>query len=93
MSYSNHGMALAAYIAELEGKQSFAKVAANVMFAPLGMRRTYYIEPPDSALAGDLAPGYRCGPSGCEPPRRSRAWREKDHSAFVGWRPSNSQRR
>ncbi|MBC7897867.1 MAG: beta-lactamase family protein, partial [Cytophagaceae bacterium] len=66
VSYSNHGMALAAYIAEQEMKAPFSKVAADVMFAPLGMRRTYYIEPADSALAADLAPGYRCGPSGCE---------------------------
>ncbi|MBC7894396.1 MAG: serine hydrolase, partial [Cytophagaceae bacterium] len=66
VSYSNHGMALAAYIAEQEMKAPFSEVAADVMFAPLGMRRTYYIEPADSALAADLAPGYRCGPSGCE---------------------------
>jgi CubicO group peptidase (beta-lactamase class C family) len=66
VSYSNHGMAFAAYIAERQARFPFAQLANDVMFAPLGMHHTYYIEPRDSALAGDLAPGYRCGPSGCE---------------------------
>lgn len=66
VSYSNHGMALAAYVAEREARTPFSRLAADVMFAPLGMHRTYYIDAPDSALAADLAPGYRCGPSGCE---------------------------
>lgn len=79
VSYSNHGMALAAYIAELEGKAPFSQVAATTMFGPLGMRSTYYIEPADSGLAADLAPGYRCGPGGCE--RAPVAW---SHAYPVG---------
>jgi CubicO group peptidase (beta-lactamase class C family) len=66
VGYSNHGMALAAYIAEREAGESYDALATRSVFAPFGMARTYYIEPPDESLAGDLAPGYRCGPSGCE---------------------------
>ncbi len=76
VSYSNHGMALAAYTAEAESRESFDNLAVRRLFNPLGMSRTYYIGPADSSLAQDLAPGYRCGPGGCEraPPVWSHAY-------------------
>jgi CubicO group peptidase (beta-lactamase class C family) len=64
VSYSNHGMALAALIAERRAGVPFGELAAREIFAPLGMGRTYYVDPPDS-IAGDLAPGYRCGGGSC----------------------------
>ncbi len=66
VGYSNHGMALAGYVAEREAGDAFAALAARSVFVPMGMRSTYYIEPPDVALGDRLAPGYRCGPSGCD---------------------------
>lgn len=66
IGYSNHGMALAGYIAERESGQSFAALATRTVFAPLGMSSTYYIAPEGDSLAMRVAPGYRCGPSGCE---------------------------
>ncbi|MEW5917889.1 MAG: serine hydrolase domain-containing protein, partial [Gemmatimonadota bacterium] len=65
VSYSNHGVALAGYIAERANGTSYASLAAQRLFAPLGMHRTYYIAPPNDSLLRDVAPGYRCGPSGC----------------------------
>jgi hypothetical protein len=38
-----------------------------MLFAPLGMHRTWYVVPADPALSRDVAPPYRCGPGGCEP--------------------------
>jgi CubicO group peptidase (beta-lactamase class C family) len=68
VGYSNHGMALAAYLAEKRAGVSFAELAARDLFRPLGMTRTFYVEPPDEALRADLARGYRCGgESGCSP--------------------------
>ncbi|MFN0182094.1 MAG: serine hydrolase domain-containing protein [Gemmatimonadales bacterium] len=68
VGYSNHGMALAAYLAEKRAGVPFAELAARDLFRPLGMTRTFYLDPPDSALRSDLARGYRCGgESGCTP--------------------------
>jgi CubicO group peptidase (beta-lactamase class C family) len=65
VGYSNHGMALAAYAAERAAGAPFGELAARTLFQPAGMSRTWYVRPPDSALATDLAPGYRCGSGGC----------------------------
>ena len=66
IGYSNHGMAFAGYIAERESGESFANLAARTVFVPFAMRHTFYIEPPADSLSRLMAPGYRCGPSGCE---------------------------
>jgi len=66
ISYSNHGMALAAYAAERVARLPFKSLAARDLFEPLGMTRTYYIDPPEESMARDLAPGYRCGRADCE---------------------------
>ena len=66
IGYSNHGMALAGYIAERESGQSFSALAERTVFTPLGMTSTYYIAPAADSLVEWAAPGYRCGPGGCE---------------------------
>lgn len=65
IGYSNHGMALAAYAAERAAGEPFARLAARDLFEPLGMARTYYIEPPADSLRADQVPGFRCGGDGC----------------------------
>ncbi len=79
IGYSNHGMAFAGYVAEREAGESFAALAARTVFAPLGMAQTFYIEPPDDSLGRAMAPGYRCGQSGCE--RAPMVW---SHAYPVG---------
>jgi CubicO group peptidase (beta-lactamase class C family) len=43
VSYSNHGMALAAYVVERRAGRSFADVAAAELFEPLGMKSTWFL--------------------------------------------------
>jgi len=67
VSYSNHGMALAAYLVERRAGLPFRTLAARDLFIPAGMTRSYYVAPGDSSLARDQAVGYRCGSGECEP--------------------------
>ncbi len=66
VGYSNHGMALAAYAAERAAGEPFSRLAARDLFEPLGMTRTYFIEPPTDSLRAYQVPGYRCGSGDCE---------------------------
>jgi CubicO group peptidase (beta-lactamase class C family) len=70
--YSNHGVALAAYAAEVTAGMRFDSLAARLVFDRLGMTRTWYIAPGDAERERDIAPAYRCGPGGCE--RRATLW-------------------
>jgi CubicO group peptidase (beta-lactamase class C family) len=66
VGYSNHGMALAAYVLEREADVPFARLAHDVLFAPLGMQRTSYRDRLDS-IAEFAAVGHRCRNGRCEP--------------------------
>jgi CubicO group peptidase (beta-lactamase class C family) len=57
ISYSNVGMALAGYLVEMRTAQPFARYAERHIFAPLGMTRSSFDQPPPSAWARDLAGG------------------------------------
>jgi CubicO group peptidase (beta-lactamase class C family) len=45
IGYSNHGMALAAYVAERTTGTPFDQLAGELIFAPLGMTSTRYLDP------------------------------------------------
>jgi CubicO group peptidase (beta-lactamase class C family) len=66
VGYSNHGMALAAYVLEAEAGISFDRLAHDVLFAPLSMHRTSYRVRLDS-IAEFTAVGHSCRSGTCEP--------------------------
>jgi CubicO group peptidase (beta-lactamase class C family) len=66
VGYSNHGMALAAYVLEREAGVTFDRLAHDVLFAPLAMHRTSYRVRLDS-IAEFAAVGHSCRNSTCEP--------------------------
>lgn len=57
VSYSNGGMALVGYLVEVRSGQSFARYAAEHIFAPLGMSHSSFDQPPPSDWTSDLADG------------------------------------
>lgn len=57
ISYSNVGMALAGYLVEVRTGEPFARYAERHIFAPLGMTRSSFDQPPPSAWLRDLAGG------------------------------------
>ena len=57
--YSNHGMALAAYIVERVTGEDFAEYAREALFVPLGMHATGYIQAPLGPER--TARGHACG--------------------------------
>jgi CubicO group peptidase (beta-lactamase class C family) len=61
VSYSNIGMALAGYLVEVRSEQSFARYAAEHLFAPLGMSRSSFDQPPPAEWTADLAGGSSRG--------------------------------
>ncbi|HSA56697.1 MAG TPA: serine hydrolase domain-containing protein, partial [Gemmatimonadaceae bacterium] len=62
--YSNHGMALAAHVAETVAGRSFRELAAERLFGPLGMTRTRYMTIPDS-IAEVAGKGHFCDETRC----------------------------
>lgn len=57
VSYSNVGMALVGYLVEVRSERSFARYAAEEIFAPLGMTHSSFDQPPPSDWTPDLADG------------------------------------
>jgi CubicO group peptidase (beta-lactamase class C family) len=57
VSYSNVGMALAGYLVEARTGEPFARYAEHHIFAPLGMTRSSFDQPPPRAWLRDLAAG------------------------------------
>ena len=57
VSYSNIGMALAGYLVEARTGEPFARYAERHIFAPLGMTRSTFDQPPPAAWSRDLAGG------------------------------------
>jgi hypothetical protein len=66
VGYSNHGMALAAYVLERAAGVPFARLAHDVLFGPLAMHRTSYRDRLDS-IAQSAAVGHSCRDGTCEP--------------------------
>lgn len=58
ISYSNHGYALAGYLAEELSGIPFAQYIDENIFQPLGMNRSSFEEPMPARLAPDMATGY-----------------------------------
>ena len=57
VSYSNIGMALAGYLVEARTGKPFARYAEREIFAPLGMTRSTFDQPPPREWTRDLAGG------------------------------------
>jgi CubicO group peptidase (beta-lactamase class C family) len=57
VSYSNVGMALAGYLVEARTGEPFARYADRHIFAPLGMTRSSFDQPPPRTWLRDLAGG------------------------------------
>jgi CubicO group peptidase (beta-lactamase class C family) len=64
--YSNYGYALAGYVVESATRIPFAEYERTEVFAPLGMTRSSFSQPPPADLARDAALAYRCSKTGCE---------------------------
>lgn len=64
VSYSNHGMSLAAYAVERAAGMSFAQVARSSLFAPLGMDQTLFLEG-GTPIPPTAAQPLLCDDSGC----------------------------
>lgn len=62
--YSNHGMALAAHVAETVAGKTFRELAADRLFRPLGMPRTQYVAVADS-IADRAGKGHFCDETRC----------------------------
>jgi CubicO group peptidase (beta-lactamase class C family) len=62
--YSNHGMAVAAYVVERATGIPFSEYARDSLFLKLGMTSTSYLDVV-AARRGDQASGHRCDPDGC----------------------------
>jgi CubicO group peptidase (beta-lactamase class C family) len=62
--YSNHGMALAAYLVEQATGISFSEYARDSLFLRLGMKNTSYLDVV-AARRGDRASGHSCDADGC----------------------------
>ena len=87
--YSNHGMALAAYLVERATGIPFSEYARDSFFLRLGMTSTSYLDVV-AARRGDQALGHSCDANGCTavdeiyshpypvglPIRRRRTWRD-----------------
>lgn len=58
-AYSNYGTALAGYIVELVSGMPFEDYVEQNIYAPLGMERSSFRQPPPGGLAGDVSTGYR----------------------------------
>ncbi|MDH3297605.1 MAG: beta-lactamase family protein [Gemmatimonadota bacterium] len=56
VSYSNHGMSLAAYVTENRAGRSFADVARSNVFAPLSMNSTGFLTRGEQVPAGAAEP-------------------------------------
>ncbi len=65
VSYSNHGMSLAAYAVERAAGRSFAEAAASSIFAPLGMTQTRFLEP-GVRIPSSAAQALACDEDGCK---------------------------
>jgi CubicO group peptidase (beta-lactamase class C family) len=59
LSYSNHGMSLAAYAVERAAERSFAQVADSELFRPLAMAATRFL------TSGESIPGAAAEPLEC----------------------------
>jgi len=66
VSYSNHGMSLAAYGVEYGAEKSFASVAASKLFRPLKMFNTAFITKGMDVPAGAATP-LKCSSASCTP--------------------------
>jgi len=66
ISYSNHGMSLAAYAVERAAGRSFADVAESNLFRPLGMASTAFLTQGVS-IPPDAAHPLSCDGSECSP--------------------------
>jgi CubicO group peptidase (beta-lactamase class C family) len=64
--YSNYGYALAGYVVESAARVPFAEYERTEVFAPLGMTRSSFSQPPPADLARDAALAYRCSQTGCD---------------------------
>lgn len=65
ISYSNHGMSLAAYVVEQARGIVFAEVAQQDLFQPLGMQSTRFLTGGDPVPSNSAAP-LRCEDGDCE---------------------------
>ncbi len=65
VSYSNHGMSLAAYAVERAVGEPFGQVAEASLFAPLGMDSTRFIEP-GMEIPTSAARALSCDEADCE---------------------------
>ena len=65
VSYSNHGMSLAAFVVERVAGRSFADVAGSSLFTPLGMTSTRFLEP-GIEIPSSAAQPLVCDETGCE---------------------------
>jgi len=65
ISYSNHGMSLAALAVESAANYSFAEVAKSTLFEPLGMLSTSFLRKGEAIPSGAAEP-LRCTEEGCE---------------------------
>jgi len=53
--YSNYGVALAGHLVEIASGETFVDYAASQVLAPLGMRRSTFLQPPPPQLAARVA--------------------------------------
>ena len=66
-SYSNHGYGLLGALVERVSGTSFERYAEEHVFAPLGMTRSTFRQPPPADLRSALATGYARTPGGAVP--------------------------